>query len=199
MRRPLTKPISALIAVLSLVAGTLLGLVSAAPASAAPGYPVDVCATIAVSTTVPQPGERITVSGVDFVANADVTLVLKPVSGTASDREYGVGTARTDGQGSFRTTIVMPAEAIGTYDLHATSGLPNDASCPADPTQRLRLGAGSDDGNNAGPNGGPAGGGDGGTANTGLNVLLLLLVAAALIALGAYVTRRNRARTTVRV
>lgn len=198
----------ALAALLTFLGTVLLaGFVStatAAPAAAAVdcGYPVSkcFCPSLSINTTVPDVGERIRVTGAHFEPDSEVQLVLKPVKDTRTDAKYTVNTAYPDQDGAFETSIVMPREAIGTYDLHAVGGIPDGipASCPVDPTQRLSIGGSTDGNGNPGSRDGSGGpNSPESTAFTGFNLLWLLLLAAALVALGVYAVRRGRTKPEV--
>ena len=152
------------------------------PATAATAYPPTICASLSVSTTHPRPGEAITVGGLHFRPHASIHLVLRPGS-------HDLATPRADGTGSFTSRVTMPAGLYGRYMIHATTGAPNAAGCPADPFVIMHaqgyLGGSSPDN---------TGGHEGGTAFTGLDVLLILLAAAVLIGAGVALNRSGKRR-----
>lgn len=152
-------------------------LLVGAPTVSAAAYPATTCtATIAVSTTHPAAGEAITVTGTGFDAGATVRLVLD-----TGDR---LATVRSSAEGNFTTEVTMP-NTSGRHVLHARGGTSNQpADCPADPFVTLTIQGGSTQSAGA-PNGG-------GTAFTGLNVLGLLAIAAALVGIGVALNRRSR-------
>lgn len=139
-----------------------------------------------MSTTAPNPGETITVTGSAFLANASVKLSLRSQSNHA--QVFDLKTVRADPRGAFTTQIVVPEGTTngGHYDLIATTGI-NTADGCTDPLQTLAIGSATAGGGNAG---GAGGSGGAGTAFTGVNVLLMLLVAAGLIGAGVAVNRR---------
>jgi hypothetical protein len=164
------------------LAAALAGVALVAPTSPAtaaptdPAYPPHTCPTLSVSTTHPAVGEQITVTGQRFDANERVTLVLtKPT--------HKLGTATTDADGTFSTTVRMPAGVTGHKTITARGA---QSVCPADPVQILIE-------NRSADNGGPGGsGGSGGTpAMTGMDIGGLLIAAAALIGLGLLLNRRR--------
>lgn len=151
----------------------VLGVAIVRPVASASAYPATTCPTLGVSTTTPAPGESITVTGSDFDAHTSVTLLL--------DRSSTVlGTAHTDGTGSFTTHVTMPDGVTGNHLIEAKGA---QTQCPADPVQifpgHAATGPGAPD------TGGP------GTAFTGLDIVGLLLLAAALLGTGAAVHRRG--------
>lgn len=159
------------------VALLLLGV----PTVSAVAYPATTCtATIAVSTTHPGVDESITVTGKGFDPGATVRLVLD-----TGDR---LATVRSSSGGNFSTRVTMPTIS-GRHVLHARGGTSNQpADCPADPFVTLTIQGGTTQ--SAGtPDGG-------GTALTGLNVLGLLALAAALVGIGVALNRRSRSRAT---
>jgi hypothetical protein len=178
----------------AMLVGVLTGLlvllgataVASTPAAAAP-YPPTVCAAIAVSTTTPHANQKITVSGTGFTAGDQVEIVL---SGSVNKT---LAHARIAADGTFRTEVTIPGGIKGHFKIEARGGGP---SCPVDPILldvRAGLGIG---GVTAGPGGGgPSTNGTGGLAFTGLNALLLIAAAAALIATGVLLARGGRRRT----
>ena len=165
------------------IALLLLGApVSAALASPA-AYPVtgSECAGISVGTTVPAPGESVTVTGSKFDAHGHVRLVL---DGRVLRR------VTADADGSFTTTVRMPDGVTGSHVLHARGGKTNQPSdCPADPA--LNIGSGA--------NGPGTPGHHGGTSFTGVDIALLLAAAALLIAVGVALNRKSRTKSVAHV
>lgn len=162
-------------AIVALSAVAVAALFAPAAANAAALYPPTVCATISVSTTNPLPGESIVVSGVDFLANASVQLELQPPGSVLK-------TVTSDSSGSFSTSVKLPDGVTGRHRVVATSGAPNSASCPSDPFVILNIQKHGTEGSSAST------GGHHGTSFTGVDVLLVLLAAALLIAAGAALT-----------
>lgn len=163
-------------------------LVIAGPAAHAVAYPPTICPTISVSTTTPLAGEAITVTGVNFIAGATVRLeldssatVLKTVTASAS--------------GTFTTQVTMPAGLLGSHTILASGG-GGGPGCPADPIQIVNAhgpgggGGGGGSGNGGGTNGG-------GTAFTGVDVLLLVLIAGLLLTAGVMLNRGGKRRRQV--
>jgi hypothetical protein len=187
------QPARRLTAVLAGVATGLLALLGAialtsSPAAAAP-YPPTVCAAIAVSTTTPHANQEITVSGTGFTAGDQVDIAL-----TGKNVNKTIGHASIAGDGTFSTQVRIPAGIEGNFDIDARGGGP---TCPVDPILldvRAGLGVG---GVAAGPggSGGTGTNGSGGLAFTGLNALLLIAAAAALIGTGVLLARGGRRRT----
>lgn len=150
-----------------------LGMTSAAAAT----YPPTTCATIAISTTTPRPGQTITVTGEDFQSNVQVTLRMTP---------YGITLARvtTDSDGKFSAGVTMPLDARGNQLIHADGA---GKVCPADPIQITVKGSAGGGSTGTGGTGGPP-------AMTGVDVALLVGVALALLAAGVLFTRGGRRR-----
>lgn len=162
-------------AIVALSAVAVAALFAPAAANAAALYPPTVCATISVSTTNPLPGESIVVSGVDFLANASVQLELQPPGSVLK-------TVTTDSSGSFSTSVKLPDGVTGRLRVVATSGAPHTAGCPNNPFVVLNIQKHGTEGSSAST------GGHHGTSFTGVDVLLVLLAAALLIAAGAALT-----------
>jgi IPT/TIG domain-containing protein len=165
--------------VLALAGLVLVGPVSPAQASgiasAIEAYPPTICPTISVSTTKPAVGETITVTGQNFDPSKSVTLVL-------NSKTYVLATVKTDAAGSFSTKVKMPAGLTGSHVLSVKGA---QSGCPADPIQ-IVIGGAPVTSPATGPNGGPP-------AFTGVDVLWLLLAAAALIGVGVLLNRRRGA------
>lgn len=162
-----------------LLAGALLLLsmvvLGSAPATAGP-YPPTVCATLSVSTTTPSAGESITVSGTGFTAGERVTLELH-----SSPRVVGSATVR--GDGTFTTHITIPKDMYGRHLLLEAGGHP---ACPVDPIT-LVINASAALGEQIGPNGGGSG-----LASTGVQIALLIAIAALALATGVALNRAGR-------
>jgi hypothetical protein len=159
---------------------TLVLLAVGAPlATSAVAYPVtNSCAYIQVSTQTPAVGESFTVTGVNFDAGGKVKLVL--------DTGGVLGRVTAGADGGFTKQVRMPSVGGGRHKLSAIGGKTNQpSSCPGDPF--VFLGA---NGSSA-PAGAPGTHG-GGTAFTGVDVLLLVIVALALITVGVALNRRSR-------
>jgi len=158
------------------IALVLLGAPVSGAFASPVAYPVtgSECAGISVSTTVPAPGESITVTGSKFDSHGHVRLVLD--TGDVLKR------VTADANGSFTTKVKMPDGVTGFHVLHARGGKTNQpADCPADPG--LNIGSG------ASAPGTP--GHHGGTSFTGLDIGLLLAAAALLIAVGVALNRKS--------
>jgi hypothetical protein len=162
--------------VLALAGLVLVGPVAPAQASGLQAYPPTICPTISVSTTKPAVGETITVTGQNFDPNKSVTVVM-------NTKTYVLATARTAADGSFSARAKLPAGVSGS---HAISVKGAQSDCPADPVQILIGGTVSSPA--SGPNGGPP-------AFTGVDILGLLLAAAALVGLGVLLNRRRGANS----
>ncbi len=154
---------------------------------AAGAYPVTTCSTLAVSTTNPLPGEAITVTGTNFLANASVSLVLRP-------GEPALKTVTASAGGTFSTQVTMQDSTTngGNFDIVATTGAVNNSNCPADPIQTLGIQAETDtNGGGAGGASGNGGSGNGGLSVTGLDIAGLLVLAAALVGTGVVLNRKK--------
>lgn len=165
------------------VAVLAAAFVAPAQAGATPqalAYPPAICPTLSVSTTHPLPGERITVSGVDFTPNATVHLVLH-------SKTYNLATVTANGQGEFTTQVTLPSGVVGRHEIVAVSGFPQVQGCPPRPIVVIYIHA--PEGTSAGHNPG-----SGGTSFTGVDVLLILIAAALLIAAGVALNRGGRRR-----
>ena len=151
----------------------------AAHSSAAPralDYPPTTCpGALSVSTTHPLPGETITVTGHNFSPGGSVHLVLRP-------GPYDLGTFQADAQGSFTAHVKLPDGVVGRHVVVAVSGAPHIAQCAG---AVIQIQAG---GESTGPGGPP------GTSFTGIDLLLILLAAAVLIAAGVLFVRSGKRR-----
>jgi len=173
-----------LLAVATLIAAALVGFLLPTSASADDPYNSGTCGSIAVSATVVNPGETITVTGQGFVAHKVVHLTLKPAAdGTGSVKHYGPVTA--DSKGKFTLAIVMPKNSTGHQILSSDSvgtitrnGIKE--TCPADPIQLL-INAGSTGGSQP-------------PAHTGVDIALLFGVAVVLLGAGVLFTRGGKRR-----
>ena len=156
-----------------------LGLVFVVPATTAsaapvcPPYPANAGASLAVSTTNPQPGETITVSGSHFVANASVRLELHTTVTVLK-------TVQADANGDFTTTVKLPDGVTGTHTIVAATGIPTSGNC-ATPTVTITIQGTS---TNTG----------GGTSFTGVDVLAMVLGAAVLLGVGLALNRSGKRR-----
>lgn len=146
---------------------------AAAPSSTAP-YPPSTCASLAISTTTPYPGQTITLTGTNFAANEKISLKL--------DTGALLGTVTTSASGSFSTKVTIPNDASGNHTITVVS---RDDVCPIEPIQIQAQGIDAASNSN---------GGGSGLASTGVNVLIGLLVAAALITGGVLLSRSGRRR-----
>jgi hypothetical protein len=160
------------------LAAAIIGAVFFMPAAQAQAYPPTICPTLSVSTTHPLPGETITVSGVNFNANAQVHLVLH-------SKAYDLGTVSSDGQGSFSTPVKLPSGVLGRHVIVAVSGAPQIQDCPIAVVVHIHQPGGS----NSGP-----GGHHGGNSFTGVDILLIVLAAAALLGAGVALNRGGKRR-----
>jgi hypothetical protein len=174
-------------ALLCLVGAALVG---ASAAQAGP-YSKD-CAEISASTTTPNPGEQIEVSGSHYEANEDVAIYI---GGTATVTEVNsvcqvtltggirVGTAHTNSNGSFEPAVTVPDNLSGDQPLTGI-GASGDVFDRASIT--LTIG---------GNNNGGTGGNNGGTSMTGVEVLALLVTAGLLLVGGVALARAGKRRT----
>lgn len=178
MRRATTSVLMAVLVLVGLAAAPALA--GAAPRASAPAvcpnsgnYPPSIDATVASSTTTPRAGATIEASGSGYCSDEDVTLTIDGAK---------VGTAHTDGNGSFDPPVVVPGPA-GDKQLCGigASGLAADSDCLTLHVTAATAAAQS------------TGGSNGGTAFTGTRVLLLLVIALALLGGGAaFVTAGRR-------
>jgi hypothetical protein len=167
------------------VAFALLGLVvPATSAGAAPvAYPATLCPTLSVSTTMPLVGATITVSGVNFDPNATIKLELE-------SKPWLLATVKSDAQGAFTVNVKLPAGVFGSHLIVAVGGTTQRGpGCPVDPSQLLHIQNPGTSGGNGGGNGN-----GGGTAFTGVDVLLLVLLAAVLLSVGVAINRSGKRR-----
>jgi hypothetical protein len=153
----------------------------ATPAHAALAYPPTTCSTLAVSTTHPAVGAKITVTGANFVANHQVKLILRT-------KTYFLVALTTDANGEFSVQVQLPAGVAGHHKIIAIGGSPNGNGCPPDPFQIIDI-HGPVPASTTSQPGGP-------TAFTGLDIGALLGAAALLIAAGVLFTRRGRNRSS---
>lgn len=152
--------IRCLTASVAAVVGLLLGaLAFAASANAAP-YTNQ--ATISVSTQNPAVGGSLTISGDGFAADETVSLTLHT-------QTYNLGSATTDVSGRFTATVTLPAGVSGAHTIVAT-GLSSGQ------TTSITITIGSSVSSSAS---------SGGLPNTGVAVLGVGVVGAALLIGGA--------------
>lgn len=165
-------------AILALVFASVGLMVAVAPAATAAGpYPPSTCRTLSVSTTTPLEGGSLTVTGENFAPNAQVRIELHTTVSV-------LATVTSDGNGSFSTSVTLPAGVTGTHRIVAVGG--NVAGCP-DKSVEITIQA------NGGTNGnGTGGGSNGGTAFTGVDIALLLAIAAGLLGIGVLLNRRSK-------
>jgi hypothetical protein len=160
----------AAVAFVTAPAASFAGIQATAPVCEPGNYPPGPNATIMSSTTTPFAGQKIEASGISYCPNEDVRLTI---AGTF------VGTAHTDGSGSFDPQVVVPGPA-GDKALCGigASGLANDQDCL---TLHVRAGSG-------------VAGESSGLASTGVKIAGLVLAAIALIGGGAFFTTAGRRR-----
>lgn len=181
--------VCAMVASLAVIVGVGAGAANAAT------YPPTTCASIAVSTTTPRPGQTITVTGEDFQPNTSVKLYLTPKSdfpGSVSSAAKPAGSSvllasvTTDSDGKFSAGVTMPLDASGNQVLSADGP---GKICPADPIQ-IKVSGGAPGGGSTSPggNGGPP-------AMTGVDVALLVGIALVLLAAGVLFTQSGRRRS----
>lgn len=173
-------------ALLCLLGATLVG----AMAAHAGPYGHD-CADISASTTAPNPGQSIEVSGAKYEAGEDVAIYI---GGTASVTVVNdicqvtltggtrVGTAHTDSSGAFDPSVTVPESLSGDQPLTGI-GASGDSFDRA--TITLTIG-GSDNGGTGGNNG---------TSFTGVEVMALLVTAGLLLLGGVALARAGKRRT----
>ena len=149
-----------------------------APVQALPPYQPQ-CSTLAVSTTMPEEGATITVSGRFFTPGAVITLVLH-------SQTFVLGTVTVAADGTFTASVTLPHGVTGAHLIIAEGQ--GNAKCPADPIQ-IQIQGGHT----------PNGTGGTGTSTTGVDVAMLLAVALGLIGVGVLVTAQGRARGRHRV
>jgi hypothetical protein len=147
------------------------GALLAVPAQSALAYPPTTCPSLSVSTTNPQPGATFTISSSGMPANSNVRLELH------SDPIL-LKTVTTDANGSFSTSVTLPDGVTGTHTIVAIPDKPMAPGCPP-PSVTI----------NVQPPTPP-----GGTSFTGVDVLAMLLGAAALLGVGIALTRGGKRR-----
>jgi hypothetical protein len=145
---------------------------AAGAAPVCPPYPPNAGAELAVSTTNPQAGETITVSGAHFVPNASVRLELHTTV-------FVLKTVQADASGDFTTTVKLPDGVTGTHTIVAATGVPTSGHC-ATPTVTITIQGGSQP--------------PGGTSFTGVDVLAMVLGAAVLLGVGIALNRSGKRR-----
>lgn len=159
-----------LVAALGMVAANVF---SALPASAAAPYPPGGAPSLSVSTTAPNPGETITISGAGWGAEEVVTLVLHSTPVT-------LASPLTDGNGTFSVPATIPSDVQGVHVLTGTGETTGE-------TVSITLTIGGE----------PPTGGGGGLPNTGLVVWGFGTVAVVLLTFGvALVVSGRRRRST---
>ena len=149
-------------------------------------YPVQICqAQIASSTTVPQQGQTIEVSGRGYAADENVDIYIGGIL---------VGHATTDNSGNFDPPVVVPATLIGNQPLTGVgaSHQPYDIDSLVLNIQAAGVGGSS---SASGGAGGTSSSNGGGLASTGVEVAAFSAIGAALILAGiafAVFGRRRR-------
>ena len=172
-------------AIVTIVAASLGALLLAPVARAAQPallYPPTSCPLLSVSTTHPLPGEAITVAGQNFTPDASVRLELH-------SKIYVLETVTTDNTGSFTTTVKLPAGVTGTHQIVAATGAPHIAGCPPNPVVTIHIQGHGAAGAGAGAGGS---GSSGGTSFTGVDILLIVIIAALLLGVGFGLTQAGR-------
>jgi hypothetical protein len=179
MRRVVTVLVALALGALALLGGPTVANASpraSAPAEVCPTvhvlYPPGPDATIMSSTTTPVIGQKIEASGIKYCPNEDVTLTIAG---------QFVGTAHTNGDGSFDPQVTVPGP-VGDKLLCGVgaSGLSLDRDCL---TLHVR---------GTGPNGNHLG-------STGVEVATIIAVALALLGGGALFLGAGRRRKSARV
>lgn len=145
-------------AVMTAFIGTVFGVVVFAAASDAAPYISQ--PTLSVSTQNPTEGASLGVSGAGYGANEQVNLTLQSAT-------YNLGSAMTDGSGSFSTTVTLPAGVTGTHTIVGVGATYADVASVG-----IVISAAT---------GGGGGGGGGGLPNTGAAVMGLGGVGVALL------------------
>jgi hypothetical protein len=159
------------------LAAAIIGAALFAPAMQAQAYPPTTCpGMLSVSTTHPLPGETITVTGANFTPGAQVHLVMHTTT-------YDLGTFTANAQGNFSAQVKLPDGVFGRHLVLAVSGAPHIRQCAGDPIQIH-----GPEGSSTGP------GGHHGNSNTGVDVLIIVLVAAGLLGAGVALTRGGKRR-----
>jgi hypothetical protein len=174
---------TALLAVAAVSAFLAAPAAVAAPVAHLANYPPTVCSTLSVSTTNPLPGATITVSGTNFTPDAGVRIELHTTI-------YVLKTVTADASGSFSTEVTLPAGVTGTHQIVAATGAIRGANCPGDPFVTIHIQTRGLEGSTAAN---PGGNGHG-TAFTGVDILLLVAVAALLVGAGYAFNRGGRRR-----
>lgn len=182
--RTFSARLLAVLAALGLVSAGMLATVGSAGASSlasrpavaaavtCPTYPLSLGPSVSISTTDPFPGESVTIHGANFDKNAQVRIVMTPPGST-------LASVNTGSTGSFTTHVTIPASASGTATISVVGGAPADC-LPNTVVIHLQT-AGTP----------PPGGG---LAHTGVDILIGLLVALALLVAGLVLTGTGRRR-----
>lgn len=119
---------------------------------------------LGVSTTNPQPGQVLTVSGSGFARGSTVTIQILSTPQT-------LATVKADGSGAFNTQVTIPSNYFGSHTLQAVGVTPDGATLVLSTTITI---------------GGANGSGSSGMASTGAEVMVTAIVAAVLIVAGAF-------------
>lgn len=147
------------------------------PAMQAQAYPPTTCpGMLSLSTTTPLVGETITVTGSGFTPGANVHLVMHT-------KVYDLGTFKADSHGNFTAQVNLPDGVTGAHVIVATSGAAHVNRCPG-----VRIHIHAPAGTSAGPPG------HHGTSFTGVDVLIIVLIAAGLLGAGVALTRGGKRR-----
>lgn len=151
---------------------------ASAEPSSSPYPPSNACA-VSVSDQSVQAGQTVNVQGSGFPANTSVSLSVH--SATTS-----LGSVTTGSDGSFATTVTMPASLVGSHELVASSASTTCSfSFGTDPADQHRPPAANNPPHN------------GTTASTGFEAISASVIALTLLAGGAALLligrRRNRA------
>jgi hypothetical protein len=147
------------------------------PAMQAEAYPPTTCpGMLSLSTTTPLVGETITVTGADFTAGAQVHLVMH-------SKVFDLGTFKADAQGEFTAQVTLPEGVTGSHVISATSGAPHISQCAG-----VHVHIHAPAGTSAGPPG------HHGTSFTGVDILVIVLIAVGLLGVGAALTRGGKHR-----
>jgi hypothetical protein len=165
------KVVRLLLVAVMAVAIPVLRTGSADAAAPSNPYPPALCATLSISTTTPFPGQTITVTGVNFKANENISLVY--------DTGRNLADVRVPASGRFSVGVQVP-QVTGNHMIFVQG---DHSVCPPDPIQI---------------NVQTTTGGGGGLSSTGANVLTAIVVAIALLAGGILLTRSGRRRSSSR-
>ena len=147
-------------------------LTAAAGTTTCPTYPFGTGPSVSISTTSPFPGETVTIRGANFDKNAHVSIVMSPPGRTLASLSTG-------SSGSFTAHVTIPTSATGTETISVVGGAPADC-LPNTVVIHIQTTAAPPPGGNL--------------SNTGVDILVGLLVALALLGAGLFLTRTGRRR-----